>query len=464
MTRFRFIELIKQPSSVEYEEMDELKSIIEQFPYFQSARLLYTKALHEHKSYQFNDELKRTAAYAVDRKLLHHLIHHTPVAQPNDIAYQHQPDVAVSVISDIPAENDIVFEEKIFEEEVSGFVFEEANEEVKHELDAILLEDADEHIAEEEQATVTFTESAITQTELEKPVLKIDVDESAPLSAAEILSQRLREIENPELIAPREEKLPENNTTVFVEVTHAPPTLSVVKKEEEPETLKTEPLLPETHSSTEAKEIKDNPPHLEPIPDILATSEPKEPALTEANIRSIPITEKKVEPSAEPKPHVSHLNNTVASTDSFSFSDWLHRYQVQPSVEKKTPDVSPEKLENTVSQNIEPETLAYTFIDQDLEIDDPQPGRLSASDLINQFIKNDPRIDASKTRFSPPGNIARPSSTDASDIVSETLAKIYLEQGNISRSIQTYEKLMLNFPEKSRYFAALIREIRKSQL
>ena len=60
--------------------------------------------------------------------------------------------------------------------------------------------------------------------------------------------------------------------------------------------------------------------------------------------------------------------------------------------------------------------------------------------------------------------MAKSSVADVSDIVSETLAKIYLGQNNFSKAIQTYEKLMLKYPEKSVYFAALIKEIKKSQI
>ena len=56
-----------------------------------------------------------------------------------------------------------------------------------------------------------------------------------------------------------------------------------------------------------------------------------------------------------------------------------------------------------------------------------------------------------------------PAEADAPDIrfYTETLAGIYLEQGYRQEAIDIYSQLILRYPEKSVYFAALIDEINK---
>lgn len=49
---------------------------------------------------------------------------------------------------------------------------------------------------------------------------------------------------------------------------------------------------------------------------------------------------------------------------------------------------------------------------------------------------------------------------DSLDFVTETLAKIYADQGYYDKAIEVYAKLILLYPEKSAYFAALVNEIK----
>ena len=81
--------------------------------------------------------------------------------------------------------------------------------------------------------------------------------------------------------------------------------------------------------------------------------------------------------------------------------------------------------------------------------------------LIDKFIATNPKIPAlNKQAIAPP---VMPIIEDKSYLMTETLAKVYLEQKKYPRAIQAYEILILKYPEKSSYFANSISEIKKLQ-
>ncbi len=84
------------------------------------------------------------------------------------------------------------------------------------------------------------------------------------------------------------------------------------------------------------------------------------------------------------------------------------------------------------------------------------------NELIDRFIEANPKIPPIRPDHSTSPSIAL-SETDHSYLMTETLARVYLEQKKYSKAIQAYEILILKYPEKSSFFADRILDIKHLQ-
>lgn len=65
-----FTYLLQHPENIDASSTQRLNEVISEFPYFQSARAIQLKGLNKTNSFKYNQTLKKTAAYTVDRKVL----------------------------------------------------------------------------------------------------------------------------------------------------------------------------------------------------------------------------------------------------------------------------------------------------------------------------------------------------------------------------------------------------------
>ena len=82
-------------------------------------------------------------------------------------------------------------------------------------------------------------------------------------------------------------------------------------------------------------------------------------------------------------------------------------------------------------------------------------------DLIDKFIENNPKIPT-VSKDAPAPEI-KPFSEETTYLMTETLARVYLEQKKYTKAIQAYEILILKYPEKSSFFADRILDIKTLQ-
>jgi len=74
LTKEQILHYIENPMELNDKTLDDLKGIVEEFPYFQSAHLLYVSNLLREKNYRFEGQLKYASAYIADRAILYHLL------------------------------------------------------------------------------------------------------------------------------------------------------------------------------------------------------------------------------------------------------------------------------------------------------------------------------------------------------------------------------------------------------
>jgi hypothetical protein len=83
-------------------------------------------------------------------------------------------------------------------------------------------------------------------------------------------------------------------------------------------------------------------------------------------------------------------------------------------------------------------------------------------DLIDKFITSNPKIAPVKD-VKPTINLAQTQLVQNDSLMTETLARIYLEQKNYDKAIQSYRILILKYPEKSGFFADQIKAVKQLQ-
>jgi hypothetical protein len=113
--------LLANPQNISQEHQSELSDVIEEYPYFQSARALQLKGLKNSNNYLYNDSLKLTAAYTTDRNILFEYItsDHFIQNEISELIQQH---------------HESVIETEVVSEDISEQVSIEINNQIKVEL------------------------------------------------------------------------------------------------------------------------------------------------------------------------------------------------------------------------------------------------------------------------------------------------------------------------------------------
>ena len=116
-----------------------------------------------------------------------------------------------------------------------------------------------------------------------------------------------------------------------------------------------------------------------------------------------------------------------------------------------------EKKENKINHKVQ-KSERYSFLDWFDVINESESNLDYKIDLIDKFIKNSPKIKINKEYNSDLELL--PESKIKDDLITETLAKIYIDQKKYNKAIKAYSILSLKYPKKISFFADQIERIK----
>ena len=155
--------------------------------------------------------------------------------------------------------------------------------------------------------------------------------------------------------------------------------------------------------------------------------------------------------------------------ESFQFEKILNKSAVYTSDRRILFDFVEQNFlaNNTSTKNLNNQKVfekseSKTFVNWLEQVNLIPIDRSNESIIIDKFISKKPKLRA-KYIEEP---IAIQDDNESLEInkeslVTETLARLYVEQENYEKAIQTYKILILKFPEKNSYFASAIKKIKK---
>jgi len=118
MKTAEFTDILQHPQQISEQQIDAIKSVIDEFPYFQSAHAIYLKALKDKSSFKYNQALKTTAAYTTDRSVLFDFITSEEFIQ-NKISqrikqnFENLKDIELYDIEDISINKSVVIDDAL---------------------------------------------------------------------------------------------------------------------------------------------------------------------------------------------------------------------------------------------------------------------------------------------------------------------------------------------------------------
>jgi len=441
----RILELLQHPDKITAEDIALLQKEVTKYPYMQSLRTLQLSAVYHFDAEHYPQELTKTAAYTTDKKILYQFINKKNIEEKKEAAKlkkivlaQEKPVAQTPEVSEAPV-NETKTEEvvTIKEEPKESTPFPTRPEDLNFTKETV-LDQFDQRSQEEEPivapAEISFNafDSFLPEVKFTAPSQNLTKEEPS-IVEEKAIPEEPKPIIN--FYQPKAEEVKEPEASKVEETTPEPIQETVLETPKEELSFSWKPLnwspqpLDAQIKQEETKEKPSTAPEMKPEAVIVEAPKEKEPQVVETPKEEIVETVQEDPINTVSEPEVETPSPEEVKEETSNIPNFVETWQTWLKIDR-----------SQVEEVKAPETI--------LE---------KKTEIIDRFIEENPKISQLKedTQY-----VVKEKNDDIWHLMTETLAKLYVEQRLYSKAIKAYEVLQEKHPSRREEFEERILEIK----